>query len=268
MNKFAKHLEWIWTEGTGALVLVLALLIVALVALWGAAELDPDHAMLAGALRVLASLLVGSGVGGLFARSWFWRDAMETLTPRIRGAEAATDAGLSAFSYYGDAPQLASAFVDAREVALVGATLADITSGQVRAKLEAFLRQPNTRLTVVLSDPDDAALCARLDAEFPSTKGPRADRIRGQLALFEHIREACGAGDSPRVALRVTHRFPRYTGYRFDQTWMVTPYLYRRAQDPGAIPIATFRRASPVGQTLDADLAWLLTDEGSRPWTP
>jgi hypothetical protein len=245
-------------SGSGASLLVIILLfVVASLVLFllsdllkGVTWLWDDAALHA---RETAKLLLTVGALNFLLRTKIWKDAIDSISERLKLKDATLLSGLTECWKFDEVPwkQL---FDDADTVTIVAISARPLLVQQL-ALLRDFLSREGTCLQLVLSDFREQALMSRFDAEFNEAPGTRAKKLKEALTeLFKALKDHDGANVEIFLS---TSRVP-YSAYRFDGRVLFVPYVAEPVRDSRRVPALLFGDGRMRNEYLEPDFKYLL----------
>jgi len=244
---------WLIGPGIGALVALLVLALLGLLTLYVAERFDSEF------LRTAGKLVLFTGLFQLIFRAWVWKDAIDTFYEKLQIHDAIVRNGVENIWWF-DAVPWPDLFRNAKSVTVVAVSARSLLADKA-GLIRDHLNRKDASLALVLADPEDEELMNLLGRRYRERPDSRKQKCSEAINEVLKLAGECNAAD--RLTIRIVDAPPPYSCYRFDDTYLLLPYLAEPVRAPERIPAFCFREGEVVRKFLGKDLEYLLSDDGS-----
>lgn len=222
-----------------------------------------QYPRLSRAAERMAELSLTVVVLQLLVRFWLVGQAEAAFFERLKVRDSLVKSGFQDFFWFDKVPW-EELFQNAADVEIFAITARSLTGERIGV-VRGFMRRPNTKLTIIVHDPEDADAMAQFDKRFGERPGTRREKIIQNVRELQEMASAEGLKEE-RFKICFTRGSPSYTYYRFDDSVLYVPYLIKpNTRVPDHIPAFLFAKGEVFDKFLAIDSKYVLDSAQTAP---
>ncbi|NVJ08625.1 hypothetical protein HUW63_25730 [Myxococcus sp. AM001] len=254
-NHLAHFWNTLWDKHLKFIVLVLIVTLASFCSFLAAHWLSPAHPKTSIAINRVGELMLTVVALQLVTRFWVSHQAESAFFARLKIRDSVLKSGFQDFYWFDKIPW-DDLFQSATDIEIFAITARSLTGERI-GLVRSYLKRQNTKLTIIIHDPDDIDAMSRFDTSFGEQPGTRRSKI---VQNVQEIRDLLNNANIPheKVSIRFTRATPGYTYYRFDDRVLYVPYLIKpHARAPDHIPAFLFDKGEVLEKFISIDSAYI-----------